>query len=121
MLSECDDEFIYSVFADFESGFNEVEDKFETNLLPIKDILIDDILNDDFIAEFEANLNEKELAIITNRPECDFKVLTYKNVDYYIPKIFNSFPIPVYDHLKQVGVICQNDINNIQFSVNEKV
>lgn len=124
MLSECDDEFVYSVFAEFETSTNDIETKSDTNLLSNKDILDDgilddDILDDEFFAEFEVSLDEKEIAIIMNRPESDFKVLTYKKVDYYIPRIINSFPIPVYDHLKQVGVICEDDINNIQFSVNE--
>lgn len=102
-----DDEFLD---LEFETSSNEVETKSDTNR---------DTLDNDFFAELEASLNEKELVIIANRPDSDFKVLTYKKVDYYIPRIVNSFPIPVYDHLKQVGVICQNDINNIQFNVNE--
>jgi len=119
MLSDCDDEFLDSVFAEFETSTNYVEDKSDTNLLSNKDTFDDNILDDNFFAEFEASLDEKEIAIIMNRPKSDFKVLTYKKVDYYIPRIVNSFPIPVYDHLKQVGVICEDDINNIQFNVNE--
>lgn len=116
MLSDCYDEFefIHSNFAEFETTSNYVETKSDTNLLSNKDTL-----DDEFFAEFEASLDEKEIAIIMNRPESDFKVLTYKKVDYFIPRIVNSFPIPVYDHLKQVGVICEDDINNIQFNVNE--
>lgn len=116
MLSDCDDEFLDSVFAEFETTSDDVETKSDTNLLSNKDTF-----GDEFFAEFEASLDEKEIAIIMNRPESDFKVLTYKKVDYYIPRIINSFPIPVYDHLKQVGVICEDDINNIQFNVNENV
>ena len=111
-----DYEFLDSVFGEFETSTNDIETKSDTNLLSNKDTL-----DDEFFAEFEASLDEKEIAIIMNRPKSDFKVLTYKKVDYYIPRIVNSFPIPVYDHLKQVGVICEDDINNIQFNVNENV
>ena len=113
-----DDEFLD---LEFETSSNEVETKSDTNSLSNKDILDDDTLDDDFFAELEASLNEKELVIIANRPDSDFKVLTYKKVDYYIPRIVNSFPIPVYDHLKRVSLICEDDINNIQFNVNENV
>ena len=121
MLSDCDNEFVDSVFAEFETNSNEVEDKSEETKIDTNLLSNNDTLDDDFFAEFEAIFDEKELAIIMNRPESDFKVLTYKKVDYYIPRIINSFPIPVFDHLKQVGVICEDDINNIQFNVNENV
>lgn len=127
MLSDnyiLDDEFVDIIFSEFEASLNEPEGNPDTNLLANKNTLVDDVLdNDEFFALFETCLdeNEKEETIVTNRSESDFKVLTYKKVDYYIPRIVISFPIPVYDHLKQVGVIYQNDINNIQFSVNESV
>lgn len=136
-----DDEFVDRVFAEVDEIFNEKdEDNPDAKLWTNKDTLLNDTLDDEFVERvfaevdeifnevddnpdifFDTSLDKKELTIKTNRPESDFKVLTYKKIDYYIPRIVNSFPIAVFDDIKQVGVIYQNDINNIQFIVNKNV